>query len=427
MSRTYRFQPLTRVEGHGGITLVLEGGAVSEVRFDILEGIRLFEGLVVGHSAGDVPAIVARICAICSHAHSITALAALEAALGISVSPQTRRLRHLGMLGGTIESHALHLFMLALPDFIGQEGIVGFARQHPEVATMGLRLKKLGNTIQEIIGGRAVHPVNYVLGGFGRLPAADDLLALRQELAAGIDDCLRVRDFLRTVEIPSFADQSIRCAALVPEDEAFLFGEKVSLSDGNTIPVPEYRRLANEHAVSHSHARHSSHDGRSYMVGALARVTLNGGHLGGLARMVQGELGLALPSSNILMNNLAQFVEIMQSLEHARELVEQFRQDGLRPESPPPVRPRPGRGRAATEAPRGVLFHSYELDEKGRIAAADVITPTAQNLNHAEDQLRAAVREAGGLPEAALVNRLEIIARAYDPCISCSVHVIRAG
>jgi sulfhydrogenase subunit alpha len=290
---------------------------------------------------------------------------------------------------------------------------------------MALRLKKLGNTIQEVVGGRAVHPVNYVIGGFGKVPTTDDLLRLQRELRAGLEDCRRTLDVLRGISLPSFVHRPIRCAALVPEDEAFFFGNAIGLSDAPDIPVREYRKLTNESCVPHSHAKRSAHDGRSYMVGALARLTLHGDRIGGLARTAWQELGFSLPADNIVLNNVAQAIEMVYSVEHALELIGELLETGLEPETPSPYSPHACEGTAATEVPRGTLFYRYEIDEHGNIAAADVITPTAQNLNNAEDQMRATVSQGPDAADEVLKHRLEIVARAYDPCISCSVHVVR--
>ncbi len=430
MTRTITVDHLARVEGHGGITVVLDGTEVRKIEFDVFEGIRLIEGLVRGRGHEDVTGIVSRICAICSHGHSITSLQALEDALEITVSPQTRKLRDLAYQGANIESHALHVFVLALPDLLGHASVISMAGANPEAVAIALRLKKLGNTIQEVIGGRAVHPVNYVLGGFGRLPATEDLLRLQKDLTDRLADCKRVLTILRKVTVPQFVCAPIRCAALVPDDEAFFFGKSIELSDaakGRRIPVREYRSLTNEHLVPHSHAKRSAHDNRSYMVGALARLTINGHLIDGMARAAWAELGLTLPSTNILMNNVAQVVEMIYSIERALCLVKDLLETGVTPEPPPAYRVHSCRGAAATEVPRGILFYSYELDAEGRVAAADVITPTAQNLNNVEDQMRAAMRQGAeaGAPDEVLQQRLAVIARAYDPCISCSVHLVR--
>ena len=430
MTRTITVDHLARVEGHGGIQVHLDGEEVRTVDFEVFEGIRLLEGLVRGRSAEDVTAIVSRICAICSHGHSITSIHALENALEVEVTSQTRMLRDLAYHGANIESHALHFFVLALPDFLGHPGVISLAGTNPAAVKLALRLKKLGNTIQELIGGRAVHPVNYVIGGFGKVPSMDDLVALKKVLLSGLEDCAVALEFLKQVEVPAFVSEPIRCAALLPKDRAFFFGDSVQISDGGRLlqlPVRQYRSLTNEYCVPHSHAKRSLYEGRSYLVGALARLTINGETIEGLARHAWNELRLDIPSSNIVMNNIAQVVEMIFSVERALGLVNELLDAGIAQEAPVPYSMRACQGAAATEVPRGILFYSYELDAQGRVAAADVITPTAQNLTHAEDQMKAAVRQGtrAGASDDVLRQRLEIVARAYDPCISCSVHVIR--
>lgn len=427
MKRTIKLEHLTRVEGHGGVTVVLDGTEVHQIQLDIFEGIRLFEGLVIGRSLEEIPAIVSRICAICSHGHALTSIRALEAALGLQVSGQTATLRDLAFQGQNIESHALHVFVLALPDILGHPSVLSLAAANRDAVALALRLKKLGNTIQEVVGGRAVHPVNYVVGGFGRVPSVDDLAALRRDLQASLQDCERALDLLATLRMPDFMHEPMRFAALVPAGDAFFFGDTIAVSTGARIPVTEYRRLTNERDVAHSHARHSAYDGRSYMVGALARLTLHGERLGGLARRAWTSLGLELPSDNILHNTVAQAIEMIYSVEHALELVELLLKVGIRPEAPVPFAVHACQGAAASEVPRGTLYCAYSLDADGRVTAADVITPTAQNLSNAEDQLRAAVRYGSSAGDDELVHRLELVTRAYDPCISCSVHVVRRG
>jgi sulfhydrogenase subunit alpha len=427
MSRTITVEHLARVEGHGGIEVTLDGHDVREVKLDIFEGIRLFEALVVGHKADEVPGIVSRICAICSVGHSVTSILALENALGVRVSPLARLLRELAIEGQSVESHALHVFVLALPDLLGHPSVVPLATAAPDVVKMALRLKKLGNTIQEVVGGRAVHPVNHVIGGLGRMPTLDEMLSLRRDLEQGLDDCRRAAEVLSTVRIPDIVDEEIRVAALVPDGESLFMGDEIALSTGERIPVERYRELTNERVAAHSHAKHSAHGKASYMTGSLARLTLHGDRIDGFANDARRKLGLELPARNIVLNNVAQAVEMIHSVERAHRIVARLVEEGLPPEAPASFRPGPGRGAAATEVPRGMLFHSYVLDGDGRVAEADVITPTAQNLLDAEHQMRATVRDATGSSDDEIRRRLEIVARAYDPCISCSVHVTRAG
>jgi sulfhydrogenase subunit alpha len=375
----------------------------------------------------EIAGIVSRICAICSHGHAITALQALERAMGVEVTAQTRQLRELAFHGSAIESHALHVFCLALPDFLHRASVIELAAEAPATVAMALRLKKLGNTIQEIVGGRAVHPVNYAIGGFGRLPSHADLVSLRDALTGGLDDCAQAIEALRGIEVPRFADGPIRCAALVPDQGSYFFGDTIRLDDGRTIPVDAYRTLTSERAVAHSTARHSALDGEPYLVGALARLTLNGDRVTGRARAAWQVLGPALPCRNVVMNDIAQVVEIVFSVEQALAIVEGLLARGLVAEPRAPYTPRAARAAAAAEVPRGILFHSYEIGADGRIAAADIITPTAQNCAHVEAQFREAVRQGADAPDPELTRRLEIMARAYDPCVSCSVHVVRTG
>jgi sulfhydrogenase subunit alpha len=424
MTRTIVVEHLARIEGHAGITVTLDGREITDVHFDVFEGIRLFEGLVRGRPLSEIPGIVSRICAICSHGHAITALRALERVLGVTVSPQTTRLRELAFHGAAIESHALHVFCLALPDFLRHASVIDLAAVDPATVATALRLKKLGNTIQEVIGGRAVHPVNYVIGGFGRLPSVDDLVRLRGDLETGIDDCIRVAGVLGGIEIPAYADTPIRFAALDPDEGSYFFGDRIRAEDGGSVPVEDYRSFTRERSVPHSTARHSAVD-RPYMVGALARLALNGDLIDGRARSLWTSLGPRVPLRNVVMNDIAQVIELLFSIEHAHAIVEGLLAGGYAAEPSVRWEPRAGAAAAAAEVPRGVLFHRYEIDASGRVTAADVITPTAQNCAHLEEQFRATVRQASGASDAELRARLETVARAYDPCVSCSVHVVR--
>jgi sulfhydrogenase subunit alpha len=427
MTRTIVVDHLARIEGHAGITVTIDGDRVDQVQFDVFEGLRLFEGLVRGRPVVEVAGIVSRICAICSHGHAITALQALERALEVPVSPQTERLRELAFHGAAIESHALHVFCLALPDLLRHASVIELAGVAPEMVATALRLKKLGNTIQEVIGGRAVHPVSYAIGGFSRLPSGAELARLREALLAGLEDCEQAVQAVESIEVPAFAAESIRCAAIVPREGSWFFGDAIHLGAGRRIAVADYRTLTNERAVPHSTARHARVDGEPYMVGALPRLTLNGARVAGRARDAWNRLGPTVPCRNVVMNDVAQLVELVYSVEQARAIVEEMLERPLVPEPRRKYAPKAGRGAAASEVPRGLLFHSYEIDAQGRIAAADVITPTAQNCAHVEEQFRAAVRREPDAADDDLRHRLEIIARAYDPCVSCSVHVIRTG
>jgi len=416
---------LARVEGHGGITVELEGDAVTDVRFDVFEGARLLEGLVRGRRYDEIAPIVSRICAICSAAHSLTSLKATENALGVQVSPQTEFLRELLLRGESIQSHALHLFFLAVPDYLDRPSAIAVAAEHPAAVMLGLRLKRLGNLIQETIGGRAIHPVNAVPGGFGRVPRAEQLIAIRAALIEAIPDAEAMLDLIASLPDAGFCHTPTAFAALdSPASDRYYAGDQltiVSNGDRATIPAAEYRSLTNEKPVAHSHAKHSTFQDKPFMVGSLARLTVNPGRL----TTASDKLKLAIPSDNPMDNNKAQAVELVNDLRLALEMVERLVHDGVKDEGCVPITPRAGTGVGITEAPRGLLVHSYTYDEQGCVVSADVITPTAMNAASLEQHLRKTVEQSAERDEATLKKKLQMIARAYDPCISCSVHLIR--
>jgi sulfhydrogenase subunit alpha len=418
---------LARVEGHGGVDVELSGDRVENVNFDIFEGSRFFEQLLVRRTWEEVPGIVCRVCAICSSGHAVTALLAVEDALGLTVSPQTEALRELLFLGQMIESHALHLFALAVPDFLGYGGVIPLAVDHPEAVRLGLGLKKLGNDLQAAIGGRPIHPVNAVVGGFGKVPEPEILRQLGQRLREAVGQAPAVVRLLASLSVPAYSESPTVYVALEPGGEGFsFFGRTIAVSSGERVGVADYRQVAHEGVVGHSHAKHSRFGGRPYMVGSLARLHHWADRLTPEAQAAARQLGLVLPTENVLYNNHAQAVELLWSLERAAAVIEELLAQGLREEAPAEVRwTEPRTGTAATEVPRGTLYHHYEFDAQGRVAAADIITPTAQNLANVEKDIRACAEKLAGRPDADLVGNFEMIVRAYDPCISCSVHLIR--
>ena len=426
MSSTIRVEHLARVEGHGGITVEMDGATVAKVRFDVFEGARLLERLLRGRSYEDIAQIVSRICAICSAAHALTSLKATEAAFGIEISQQTALLRDLLYRGESIESHALHIFCLAAPDYVDSPSVLAMAAAHAEDVALGLRLKKLGNKIQEVVGGRAVHPVNALLGGFGKLPAEDQLISLRNDLKRSLDDCERVVRLMASLPPADFCRPGAVLAALRnPGDYGYYAGDEIAVvADGQeeSVRAVDYRALTNEQAVPHSHAKHSLFRGSPFMVGSLARLAVSSGKLSPLAAEAMREMKLTPRRGNPTDNNKAQAVELVFDIEYALKTVENLLGTGLTVERRAQVVPKAGVGTAVTEAPRGLLFHSYVYDGQGRLISADIITPTALNAASIEDHLRRAVEQNTPAEATGLRKKLEMIVRAYDPCISCSVH-----
>jgi sulfhydrogenase subunit alpha len=416
---------ICRIEGHGGITVNIKDGKVAEVNMDIFEGSRFFEPLVVGRAYDEVAPILMRICAICSAAHTAASLMAVENAFGIAVSQQTLLLRELLVHAGNIESHPLHLFCLVIPDFLDYSSAIALASDHPKEVKMGLELKKLGNTIQEAIGGRAIHPVNAVIGGFGKLPTEKQLLELKEQLKRGLEQSLVTVDLVSGLQVPDFCTSPNVYAALSSEGSGYsLFGDKIALSTGDTKDINMYKEVCEERVVAHSHAKHSRFNDKSFAVGALARIALNGEKLSGQAKRAKERLDLSSHSDNMLYNNAAQAVELVYSIERSIEIIDELLAAGIKQEEPIEVKAKAGTGTGAVEAPRGTLYHSYSFDEKGRLTEADIVTPTAQNLANIEKDLRVSVKNLTDEPKQSLRSKLEMVVRAYDPCISCAVHLV---
>ncbi|MDT8395054.1 MAG: Ni/Fe hydrogenase subunit alpha [bacterium] len=431
---------LTRVEGHGGITVFLDGGKVRDVHMDIFEGGRFYEALVRGKPYHTLAPIVSRVCAICSASHAVCAQIAVEDAFGIEISPRTRLLRDLLLQGENIESHALHLFLLVLPDYLGYPSALDMARDHGHAARMGLALKQLGNLIQETVGGRAVHPPNVLVGGFGRMPSPSALENLVEKVRMGMEMIPILVELMAGIPVPRVLEEETVYLALLPPEGYGFVSRRIAASDGSTYSAEEFASICHERVVSHSHAKQSLYSKRPFAVGAQSRVVLAGDRLEGQARVAldrfggqQGPFG----QGNPLFNGLAQAVELVYSLETAARNL-QMLLDGAFPteEKRPEIVPRSGTGIGLIEAPRGILYHQYEFDEEGTIVDADIITPTAQNLSNIERDLRLITERYGSmigrdgllLPGMAPLNGkdlpflLQVIARAYDPCISCSVH-----
>ncbi|MFH1098196.1 MAG: Ni/Fe hydrogenase subunit alpha [Candidatus Desantisbacteria bacterium] len=420
MSKEIKIDHICRVEGHGGVTIDLEKDIVN---IEIFEGSRFFELLVVGKSYPEIPSIVCRICAICSISHMITALMAIENAFGIQISRQTMLLRELIHCGGMIESHGLHLFCLAAPDYLGVTSIITVAEKNPELANIGLRLKKLGNRIQEIIGGgRPIHPINLCIGGFGMIPEKHELLALKNELETAVDDGFEAVRFFSKVDVFPI-DEPQYFSTLKPVGNRFgFYGKNICVSDGCEFEIKDYRKVCHEVVVEHSRAKHSHYNGKPFMVGALARIMLFGDMLYGKSKEA---LEMTSITKNPLHNNLAQAIELVYASQRCLEIIDEFLDTQMKNETPPEFQPKACVGTAALEVPRGTLYHHYEFDENGKNIKTDIITPTAINLANMERDVKGIVKsqkQDGIVDGSVIAIKAGMLLRAYDPCISCSVH-----
>ena len=412
---------LARVEGEGGLHIGLKDGSVAEIRLDIYEPPRFFEGFLRGRFLQEVPDITARICGICPVAYQMSSVYALEKALEIKISPQVRALRRLLYCGEFIESHALHIYMLQAPDLLGHESALSLAAVAPEVVKKALRLKKIGNELLRAIGGRSVHPVSACVGGFYKWPDAAALKTLLPDLEWGLEAALETARWSVDLPYPELEIDYEFVAIHLPDEYAIIEGDVLSSKRGQ-MPVEDFDKIYLERHVEHSNALHSlTVDGQPYLVGPLSRLNLNHEQLGPAAQAVMKEIKLQLPLRNPYKALIARSIELVQAYEDAIALVKAYT-----PEGPSSVKLvlKAGEGCAATEAPRGLLFHRYSIDAAGMIQTARIVPPTAQNLARIEADLWQMAPQVIDLPHDQATLTCEHLVRSYDPCISCATHFL---
>ncbi len=423
VGKTIKVDYLTRVEGEGGLYVRTENGTVRDVKVNIFEPPRFFEGFLRGRHFQEVPDITARICGICPVAYQMSAVHALEAALGVTPGPEIRMLRRLLYCAEWIESHALHIYMLNAPDFLGYESVVALAGDHPREVERGLRLKKIGNQLLEILGGRATHPVSACVGGFYKVPRAKELKKLRDDLLWGLEAAKQTVTWVVTFKFPAFSPNYEFVSVTHPDEYPFNERRIIS-SDGIDIDPVDFERVFLEEHVEHSTALHSVRADRatSYLVGPLARLNLNFEKLLPQAEAAARACGATWPGRNPFMGILARAVELVQAYEEALAIVEAYQEPAS---SRVEVKVHAGEGCAATEAPRGLLYHRYRLNDQGLVEAARIVPPTAQNLRRMEDDLRELLPSVIEHPDAEIAQVCENLIRTYDPCISCSTHFLK--
>ncbi|MDN5347436.1 MAG: sulfhydrogenase subunit alpha [Clostridia bacterium] len=420
-TQTIHVDYLARVEGEGAIKIKVKDNEITDLELRIFEPPRFFQGFLVGRKYSEVPGIVSRICGICPASHQITAIQALEDALGVKVSRQTKDLRLLLALSQWIQSHTLHIYFLALPDFLGYESSISMARDHLPAVQRALKLKRLGNDLTALIGGREVHPVTPTIGGFTRVPRREELQVIGERLAEARADALETLDLVASLNFPAF-ERNCEHIALTEENAYAVNGGRIISNCGLNIPIWHYRNHIKERQVPHSHALHSYVEDRgSFLVGPLARVNLNWDKLNPRALKAVEGVRKMFPSFNPFHSIVARAVEVIHSIEVCLDLIERL--DPQPEELDYTVQA--GEGFAATEAPRGLLYHSYRLDEEGVVKAADIVTPTAHNVANMEEDLRAFAPGVLDLPLEEATLKCEMVIRNYDPCISCSVHFLR--
>lgn len=416
---------VTRVEGHGNIVLRASDGKIEKLEWQVPEAPRFFEAMVRGRSYEDIQTVVSRICGICSVTHSFAAIKAIEDAMGIKVSEQTDKLRMLLHYSEQMESHSLHVGYLVAPDLLGQKSVVPLVASHPDVVKTVIKLHRIGNQWMEKLGGRMTHPVTIKPGGFASLPSEAYLRELQQTLKGAVPDLKRLAEVVLSLagKIPAL-DRPTEYVALVdPGHYTFYHGRIGSTDTKETVPVQQFESVANEYVSPQSTAKWCKWHRESYMVGALARYNLNADHLMPLAKETAHRLGLKKGCGNPYMNSVAQVVECVQIVEHSLQLIDELLAAGIKREVPK-VQPRAGEGAGAVEAPRGILFHRYAFDAKGLCVKANCCIPTNQNHANIQKDFEAFVPQIIDRPQDEIRLALEMLVRAYDPCISCSTHFL---
>jgi coenzyme F420-reducing hydrogenase alpha subunit len=422
-TRTIRVEALSRVEGEGALHIRLHNGTIDQVQLNIYEPPRFFEAMLRGRPLEEVPDITARICGICPVAYQMTSVHALEAALGVGISPEIRRLRRLLYCGEWIESHALHIHFLHAPDFLGYESGIAMAADFPVEVKRGLRLKKHGNQLLEALGGRAIHPVNVAVGGFYRAPRREELAPLIPDFEWGLGAAQEMTRWLATLPFPDFKRPYEMVSLSHPDEYPFNEGSVASTA-GYSVPAGDYESRYEEQHVAHSTALQSQRvDTRGcYFVGPLARVNLCRDRLSPAARRLADEISFESPCWNPYKGIVARGLEVVHAYEEALEILSDYR-----PFHPARIeyRHQAGEGCAATEAPRGLIFHRYRVNAAGAVEFAKIVPPTSQNQKQIEDDLKAYLPSIISEPDERVAELCERLVRNYDPCISCSTHFLK--
>ncbi len=421
--RTIAVDYLARVEGEGALRVRIDGRKVEEVELKIFEPPRFFEAFLRGRQYSEAPDITARICGICPVAYQMSSCHAMERALGLRVEGALRELRRLLYCGEWIESHALHLYLLHAPDFLGYPDAIHLARDHPQAVQRGLELKKAGNAIMRLLGGREIHPVNVRVGGFYRVPTREEVRELRGPVERALGLAEETARFAATLTFPDVEEDYEFVSLRHPTEYPINEGEIVS-SRGVRVPQERWEDVFEEVQVPHSNALQSVRKGGgSYLVGPLARYALNRDRLSPRARAIANEIGLEPVVRNPYRSILVRAVEIVYACEEALRILDAYRPPA-EPFVPPPPHVAGGTCAAATEAPRGLLYHRYRLAPGGAIEEAKIVAPTSQNQKRIEDDVRSVVQRSLDLDEAALTTACERAIRNHDPCISCATHFL---
>lgn len=420
--KTIKVEFLARVEGEGALHVNIKDSVVEDVRLEIFEPPRFFEAFLQGRAYSEVPDIVARICGICPVAYQMSAVHAMEDAFDVTITDEIRALRRLLYCGEWIESHVLHVYMLHSPDFLGYEGAIEMAKDFPGVVERGLQMKKAGNAILQTLGGREIHPINIRVGGFYKMPSVKDMQVLLEKLQWARDAAIETVRWVAGFDFPEFSRHYEFVALQHPDEYPMNEGRLIS-NEGLQIDVRDYELHFEERQVSHSTALHSSIKARGhYFSGPMARFNLNHSALSPLTHQLANEIGFSAPCYNPFKSIIIRALEVLHAFDEATQLVQDYKRPDI---AAVDCDPKKSIGYACTEAPRGILYHRYELDENGIIVNARIVPPTSQNQPTIEQDLRELVEQNIHLPDVDLQHRCEQSIRNYDPCISCSTHFLK--
>jgi sulfhydrogenase subunit alpha len=421
-TRTVDIHHLTRVEGHGNINIKIQNGKLQEARWEVVETPRFFEAMLVGKKWENAPWISGRICGICSIGHTLASIRAVENAFGIEPTTQTGKLRLLLKHMETLQSHLLHLYFLSAPDFVGVGSVFPLIHSHPDVVQRAARMKQLANDVCDCVGGRRMHPTRTVVGGFTMLPEKKELVMFRTRLKDIVDDLLKTAELFKTFTIPDFSRETEFVSLKGDSSYPFIGGDLVSTDDVRR-KEHEYKEMTNEYIVEQSTSKWSRLSRQSFAVGALARMNNNFDLLHPAAKEIAALFELKPVNHNPYMNNIAQLVECVHVVMESIALIDELTGSTWQ-EPRQSVVHRGGTGVGAVEVPRGILYHSYDLDDDGRITRCDCVIPTSQNHANIQHDLNELVAEyaARGTDDQRIELLAQMLVRSYDPCISCSVH-----
>lgn len=416
---------ITRVEGHGNIVVNAKEGKIEKIQWQVPEAPRFFEAMVKGRDYSEVAGITSRICGICSIGHTLASLKATEAAMDIQISETTRVLRELLIHAESLQSHILHVCYLVVPDLLKVNSVLPLIETHTDVVLLVTKLHRLANELSDAIGGRTTHPIRARVGRFSMLPDKKELEQFKARLIESVDDLKKIAEVVKSLagNLPNFTRETEYLSLTYDKEYAVYDGHCITNDIEKPIPVSEYKSVVNEFIVPQSTAKYGKFNRESFMVGALARYNNNYKQLSPLATSVANMLGLNGVNYNPFMNNIAQVVESVFSVERSIAHIDWLLNHDLKLEKEE-IKPKAGRGAGAVEVPRGVLFHEYEYDSKGICQKANCVIPTNLNHNNIQLDFEKMVPEFMHLDEKELQFHLEMLVRAYDPCISCSTHYL---